>query len=161
MMASKEDAGTPEALAALTKAVELEPQNATRARYFLARAKIARGDVQTGLAEWRQLAESLPPEDPAGSVIQADIDRVEKTGSLEVAAEENPQAEMIGQMVTGLAERLRQNPNDADGWARLVRSYAVLGDTEKMNAALAEARRIFKDRPSERAAIEAAVERPQ
>ena len=58
------------------------------------------------------------------------------------------------------ADELR-TAEDAAGWARLVRSYAVLGDTAKMNAALEEARRIFKDKPSERAAIEAAADKPQ
>jgi cytochrome c-type biogenesis protein CcmH len=39
-------------------------------------------------------------------------------------------------MVAGLAARLQTNPDDPEGWVRLVRAYAVLGETEKREAAL-------------------------
>ena len=38
---------------------------------------------------------------------------------------------MIRGMVEGLAARLEENPDDAEGWRRLARSYAVLGEPEK------------------------------
>jgi cytochrome c-type biogenesis protein CcmH len=41
------------------------------------------------------------------------------------------QQKMIRGMVEGLAARLAQQPNDPDGWARLGRSYGVLGEREK------------------------------
>ena len=63
----------------------------------------------------------------------------------------------IAAMVQGLAERLKTDPNDPAGWARLVRSYAVMRDTAKLNAALTDARRYFKDRPADLAGIEAAA----
>lgn len=51
------------------------------------------------------------------------------------------QDEMVRGMVEGLANRLRQNPRDADGWIRLMRSRMVLNDrtkaTEALNAGLA------------------------
>jgi cytochrome c-type biogenesis protein CcmH len=34
---------------------------------------------------------------------------------------------MIEGMVGGLAERLKSNPDDVEGWLRLIRSYSVLG----------------------------------
>ena len=43
---------------------------------------------------------------------------------------------MIETMVAGLDEKLRQNPNDPEGWMRLVRSYVVLGRTDEARAAL-------------------------
>ena len=36
----------------------------------------------------------------------------------------------IRSMVSGLAERLEDEPDDLDGWLRLGRAYIVLGDTE-------------------------------
>lgn len=36
----------------------------------------------------------------------------------------------IRSMVSGLAERLKDEPDDLDGWLRLGRAYIVLGDTE-------------------------------
>ena len=34
---------------------------------------------------------------------------------------------MIETMVAGLDEKLRRNPQDAEGWMKLMRSYVVLG----------------------------------
>jgi cytochrome c-type biogenesis protein CcmH len=46
-------------------------------------------------------------------------------------------------MVARLADRLKQNPNDAAGWQRLIRAYVVLGDRAKAQDALATARKNF------------------
>ena len=43
---------------------------------------------------------------------------------------------MIETMVAGLDERLRQSPNDPEGWARLVRSYVMLGKKDEARDAL-------------------------
>ncbi len=37
----------------------------------------------------------------------------------------------IRSMVAQLAEKMEKNPNDAEGWQRLIRAYEVLGDTDK------------------------------
>ena len=47
--------------------------------------------------------------------------------------------QMIEGMVAQLADKLQKDPNDLDGWLRLGRSYAVLGNTEKSVAAFARA----------------------
>jgi cytochrome c-type biogenesis protein CcmH len=39
--------------------------------------------------------------------------------------------QMIRGMVDGLAARMEQNPNDVEGWLRLIRAYKVLGDDAK------------------------------
>lgn len=54
------------------------------------------------------------------------------------AMNEGDRQEMIRGMVERLAQKLEENPNDIDGWQRLVRAYQVLGDTAK--AAEAQAR---------------------
>lgn len=38
----------------------------------------------------------------------------------------------INAMVEGLAARLKANPDDPQGWARLIRSRIVMGDTEDL-----------------------------
>ena len=43
-------------------------------------------------------------------------------------------------MVASLAAKLEAEPDDPEGWVRLVRSYAVLGDTAKRDATLTEAK---------------------
>jgi cytochrome c-type biogenesis protein CcmH len=48
--------------------------------------------------------------------------------------------EMVRGMVSKLAERLKRDGSDLDGWMRLVRSYVVLGEREKALSAAAAAR---------------------
>jgi len=43
--------------------------------------------------------------------------------------------QMIRSMVERLADRLKENPDDLAGWQRLANAYAVLGETEKGEAA--------------------------
>ncbi len=57
--------------------------------------------------------------------------------------------EMIRGMVAGLASRLHDNGADVEGWLRLVRAYAVLGDRDKAKNAAADARRALIDHPEE------------
>ncbi len=47
---------------------------------------------------------------------------------------------MIRGMVERLATRLKDNGEDVEGWLRLVRAYTVLGEHDKAQAALGEAR---------------------
>ena len=49
------------------------------------------------------------------------------------------QEEMIRGMVERLAGRLKDNPDDAEGWRMLARSYEVLGQMDKANEARAKA----------------------
>jgi cytochrome c-type biogenesis protein CcmH len=49
----------------------------------------------------------------------------------------------IESMVNGLAERLKTDGKDLNGWMQLVRSYVVLGRAQDATAALAEARNNF------------------
>ena len=46
-----------------------------------------------------------------------------------------------------LAERLGRDGSDIEGWLRLVRSYMVLGDTDKARAAVGDARRALASDP--------------
>ena len=60
---------------------------------------------------------------------EAPTQQAERAPPADMSAEE--QQKMIRGMVEGLAARLAQQPNDPDGWARLGRSYGVLGEYEK------------------------------
>ncbi|WP_049974363.1 c-type cytochrome biogenesis protein CcmI [Azospirillum sp. B4] len=50
-------------------------------------------------------------------------------------------AAMIRGMVDRLANRLKDQPNDAEGWSRLARAYRVLGENDKAAEAEANAKR--------------------
>ncbi len=64
----------------------------------------------------------------------AHADRISKLASIE-------------KMVNGLAERLRENPDDANGWRLLARSYKVMARFPEAVAALRQARGIVGDDP--------------
>ncbi|MEM9570802.1 MAG: c-type cytochrome biogenesis protein CcmI [Pseudomonadota bacterium] len=53
------------------------------------------------------------------------------------------QAAMIEGMVEGLAVRLEQDPRDIQGWMRLIRARAVMGDFAQARQDLAAARQTF------------------
>lgn len=53
-------------------------------------------------------------------------------------------AAMISGMVEGLAARLEVDPNDPEGWARLLRARIVLGDTDAIEADVATIRTVFE-----------------
>jgi cytochrome c-type biogenesis protein CcmH len=151
-----------DARAAFAEAVRLDPRS-QGARYFLARADIQDGRVAEGLAAWKTLLGELPSGDPRGQALAAEIASVESNGGLKPVEPEQPAGmqTMIRGMVEGLAARLAANPDDPDGWVRLVRAYAVLGETEKRDQALAKARVLFKDRPPVLKALDEAVRVPK
>ena len=53
------------------------------------------------------------------------------------------QAAMIEGMVEGLAVRLEQDPRDIQGWMRLIRARAVMGDFAQARQDLATAQQTF------------------
>jgi cytochrome c-type biogenesis protein CcmH len=61
-------------------------------------------------------------------------------------------------MVQQLAQRLETNPNDLEGWVRLIRAYSVLGDKPKAVAALTRARGVFATQAAAQAALAKAAQ---
>lgn len=53
----------------------------------------------------------------------------------------------VGAMVERLAARLKDNPDDLEGWMMLARSYTVLGETAKVGEAIENAVRLAPDNP--------------
>ncbi|MDW8444627.1 MAG: tetratricopeptide repeat protein [Acetobacteraceae bacterium] len=54
---------------------------------------------------------------------------------------------MIEGMVQRLAERMRETPDDAEGWLRLARAYRVLGRAAEAREALRRAAELRPDDP--------------
>jgi cytochrome c-type biogenesis protein CcmH len=79
-------------------------------------------------AEARELATTVAPMPPPS------------TGDAAAAKEMSTEdrGRMIRGMVERLAARLRDNPDDLEGWRRLARAYQVLGDTDKASDAHAK-----------------------
>lgn len=66
------------------------------------------------------------------------------------AAPEEPSAAQIEQMVEGLAQRLKQQPDDVEGWTMLGRSYLVMG---RAADAVTAFREVQRRRPDSAAAL--------
>ena len=117
-----------------------------------------------GLADWRALEASLAPDDPRRDGLAKEVAYVSAHGALPIeGAPEGPAGvgpAQIQGMVDGLAARLKANPDDPDGWVRLVRAYGVLGETDRQDAALAEARQRYAAKPEVLAALAAAAQPP-
>jgi cytochrome c-type biogenesis protein CcmH len=143
---------TKEAREAFERARALEP-DAVGPRFYLALARGQGGDVQAAVAAWRALLADAPAEGaPWVGAARAELARLEGHAprgptETDTAAASSLSAEertaMIDGMVASLAKRLSVEPNDPDGWARLIRSYVVLGRWDDARTALARARGIF------------------
>lgn len=138
---------TQDAEDAFTAALRLNP-NSLAARFALARAQISKGDKAGGIAALRAILAQVPAGDQRADVVKAAL--AEAEGAPQPAAApalSGDQMTAIRGMVAGLAERLQAKPDDPDGWVRLVRAYAVLGETDKRDAALKAANARYAGKP--------------
>jgi len=124
----------PEAEAAFRAALKLDPKEQA-ARYFIAQAQAARGDKQGALGILTELLAETPDKSPLRQTL---VDRIAMLTAQGGGAAPDPKA-----MVAGLAARLKDNPDDAAGWQRLIRAYSVLGQRAEAQGALATARKTF------------------
>ncbi|CAN5200956.1 c-type cytochrome biogenesis protein CcmI [soil metagenome] len=139
-----------EARAAVERATKLDPA-AARPRFYLALALGQEGKKDAAIAAWHALLDGAPANPPLVAFARAELARLEAGGatapgpsSADIAASETmapaERLAMIEGMVGSLAARLEANPADGEGWARLVRSYMVLGRADDAKAALGRAR---------------------
>ena len=159
LVAAADGVVTDEAKLAFQSAVAGDARNA-KARYFIGLADEQDGNRDDAAKEWRALLDDAPADAPWKDLVRAALARVTSgpaaaTGpnATDIAAAENmPQAEraeMIRGMVQRLSDRLHVNGKDVDGWMRLVRAYAILGDRDKAKDAAAGARRALSDQPEQ------------
>jgi len=93
---------------------------------------------------------SATPADNAGSVATAGIPGPTQQQMREASSLPPGQQEaMVRGMVDSLANRLKANPQDADGWIRLMRARMVLGEQQAAGQALRDGLAAF---PSDQAA---------
>lgn len=150
---------TDEAKKSFERAVAHEPQNA-KARYFLGLADEQDGNRDAAAAKWRDMLKDAPADAPWVGLVRDALARVAGTpasgagpnAEQMVAAQNMPEAQrtaMIRGMVQKLADQLHTDGGDVEGWLRLVRAYAVLGDGGKAKAAAADAKRALASHPDE------------
>lgn len=161
---------TDDAQMAFQAALKLEPNN-PRADFYLALALEQSGRRAEALAAFQDIAKASPPTAPwmplVNQHIAANSEGVPLANAPAAAgnaptpnpaAPGNPTAEdvanaqamseadrgeMIRGMVASLDARLKEDPNNFEGWMRLVRSYAMLDDKDRAEAALKDGLKAF------------------
>lgn len=159
LLAGNDGIVTEEARAAFEQALQLDA-NDPRARFYLALALEQAGKKSEALDGFQALAKASPADAPWLPLVQQHI--AANAGGAPVAglpAGTQPapaplggptasdveaaaamtagdREAMIRGMVEGLDAKLKQDPNNFEGWMRLLRSYAMLREPEKAIAAL-------------------------
>ena len=146
---------TVDAKQAFDQAVAKESTDA-KARFYLGLAAQQDGDTTKAADIWQKLLKDAPPGAPWTTTVQQALASAGKdaapgptAGDVAAASKmsEAERGEMIRGMVTGLAERLKQDGSDVDGWLRLLRAYVVLGERDKASEAARDARRALASDP--------------
>jgi cytochrome c-type biogenesis protein CcmH len=171
---------TPAAEAIFRRALSLDAAD-PRSRYYLAVARDQRGDRDGAMNDWIALLRSAPPGAPWAAEVRGMVERIAAERGINIASRLPPAApipaepgapgptaaqvaeaqamseadrqQMIAGMVSGLAERLKQNPRDRAGWERLLRARMVLGQTSQAAADYRAASAAFAGSPGDQQAL--------
>lgn len=182
LVAGNDGIVSADARTAFDQALQLDPKN-PKARFYRVMADEQTGNVAVALAGWKALLADTPADAPYKEAVEDRIAALSKPGAtagvpaqpattaatgpgtapplLEgaEAIQQLPadqQQQMIRGMVDRLDERLKQNGDDLEGWLRLARARAVLGERDRATAALEAAATHFKDDASAMAQIDEA-----
>ncbi|HEY1311393.1 MAG TPA: tetratricopeptide repeat protein, partial [Pseudolabrys sp.] len=156
---------TADAKAAFERALALDGQS-VMARFYMGMAADQDGRRADADKIWRELLASAPPGAPWIEVVRHAIARNAPAGIAanagpaqsapgpspeDVAAAAQMKADDRNQMIRGmvarLADKLKADGNDIDGWERLLRAYMVLGERDKAHDAAADARKALARDP--------------
>ncbi len=154
---------TAEAKALFERAAVFDPED-VMAQFYLGLAAKQDGRRDEADKIWRTLLARAPAGAPWIELVKGSLARIdEKDDSPPRGASDTASAppehsgDAIRGMVERLAERLKSDGSDAEGWAKLVRSYTVLGEAEKAAAATRDAGRALAADPNKLQAFENAV----
>jgi cytochrome c-type biogenesis protein CcmH len=146
---------TEDARTSFEQAARLDPDN-PRPRFYVGLGLEQAGRTAEAKAVFEAIAKQSPADAPWMQLVNQHIAKnggEAKPGEAPPQVPGNPNAEdvaaaqdmsqgdrqaMIHGMVESLAARLKENPDNLEGWLRLVRSYSVLGDKPKAQEALNE-----------------------
>jgi cytochrome c-type biogenesis protein CcmH len=146
---------TADAKQAFDQATAQSPDD-PKARFYLGLAAQQDGDTDKAADIWQKLLKDAPPNAPWATAVQQALASAGRAPPSEQKATPGPNAEdvaaaskmseaergeMVRGMVTQLAERLKNDGSDVEGWLRLVRAYVVLGERDKASEAVSNARR--------------------
>ena len=158
---------TADAQRALQRVIASDPSDPI-ARFFLALAKAQNEDVDGALTDWLTLERDLPADAPMRALVTENIDKAARqlgkdptklpgrfagmdnsgpsapgpsADDMAAAAQMSPEQRQafIESMVERLAVKMKDDPENLDGWIKLANAYGVLQKHEEARAAWAEA----------------------
>ncbi|AWB21563.1 c-type cytochrome biogenesis protein CcmI [Methylobacterium currus] len=132
---------------------------AVKPQFYLARAAEQDGDRDKARARYAALAAAAPPDAPWLPMVRDSLARLDGTAPPAAAkpAMGEEQRGMVRGMVEGLAQRLAEKGGTPEEWARLVRSYGVLGERPRAEETLAQARTALGNDTAKLAPVEEAA----
>ncbi|UWU15157.1 c-type cytochrome biogenesis protein CcmI [Rhizobium sullae] len=157
LMASANGVVTEETRKVLEQSLTLEPQN-PRAKFYVALSMEQAGQAAEAKAAFEALAKESPADAPWLPLVNEHIAKNGGAPAADGTALGNPteedlaaaqdmstgdQQQMIRGMVESLDHKLAADPNNFEGWMRLVRSYAVLNDKDRAASALKRGLAVF------------------
>ncbi len=143
MVAAANGVVTADAKAAFDRALKIDPQD-VMARFYTGMAADQDGRRADADKIWNDLIAGAPPNAPWIEVVRHALARNAPPAAATApaaAAQSAPPDHEVNAMVERLAERLKKDGSDVQGWLELVRSYRVLNQNDKMGAAIADARK--------------------
>lgn len=128
------------------EALKLDPR-LPKARFYDALALKQEGKAEEARAAFDAFLKDTPADAPWRPMLLAEMqDTKAKPPALDQqtmadasSMSASDQQAMIRSMVDGLEQKLAANPDNLDGWLRLIRARSVLGDTDKAKAAYKKA----------------------
>ena len=146
--------GRPMAL--IEQALALNPQH-PMALMLAGVGAYRQGNYAGAVKRWEALLAVVEPGSADATQLEADIADARAKGGMQPAAGTRPalaaasaappDAAQIAQMVERLAARLKTTPGDLAGWARLARSYKVMGRLPEAEEAYGKAGKLLDSSP--------------
>lgn len=155
---------TDDARMAFENALKVDPAH-PKAQFYLALGLEQAGRASEAKAAFETLARNSPPDAPWQPLVAQHIAKngggplagaappvasapaLGGPSAADVAAAQQmtpeQQMDMIRGMVASLDAKLKEEPNNFEGWMRLVRSYVMLKETDQAMAALKTGLRVF------------------
>ena len=148
--------GKPEKM--IEEALKLNPEH-PMGLMLAGVALYQRSDFTGAIARWGKLLSLLPPGSEDAQQIQANIDDARGKAGLPASNQSNAlppvpagaaaamTPEKINEMVDRLAAKLKDNPSDLQGWARLARAYKVQGRLDEAATAYVKTGKLMETDP--------------
>ena len=123
-MLQADGAGSPKSMELLQTAASSDPAHVL-SRLYIAAELTRTAKYPEAVAAWQEALALSKGGEPWVAAAQQGLAVAQNNG---VAPAATDQSEMIGQMVSGLAERLAAQGGSPEEWTQLVRAYLVLGE---------------------------------